>query len=68
VNVYLNQKDNLATGASNINPLIVLSALIVKHMLNISDEESIQMVTKNLYIQQLLGYFIFTLKAPFNSS
>ena len=68
VNVYLNQLNNHATGASNINPRIVLGALMVKHMLNISDEDTIQMIKENLYIQYFLGFDSFTSKAPFDSS
>jgi len=41
---------------------------MVKHMLKDSDEETIQMVTENLYIQYFLGYESFTSKAPFDSS
>ena len=68
VYVYLNQMNNHAALASNINLRIVLGALIVKHMLNISDEETIQMVTENLSIQYFLGYESFTSKSPFDSS
>ena len=68
VNVYLHQLNNHATGASNINPRIVLGSLMVKHMLNISDEETIQMIKENLYIQYFLGFDSFTSVAPFDSS
>jgi len=68
VNVYLKQLNNHSTGASNINPRIVLGALMVKHMLNISDEDTIQTIKENLYIQYFLGFDSFTSKAPFDSS
>ena len=45
-----------------------MGALIVKHMLNIYDEERIQMVTENLCIHYFLVYDSFTSKAPFDSS
>jgi IS5 family transposase len=51
VNIYLNQPNNHKTVASNINPRIVLGAMVVKHMLSLSDEEAIQMIRENLYIQ-----------------
>lgn len=57
-----------ATGASNINPRIVLGVFMMKQMLNISDEETMQMVTEDLYIQYFLGYESFTAKTPFYSS
>ena len=68
VNGYLNQMNSHKTGASNINPRIVLGSLMVKHMLNISDEETIQMISENLYIQYFLGFDSFTSEAPFDSS
>jgi len=68
VNIYLSQLNNHQTGASNINPRIVLGALMVKHMLNISDEDTMQLIRENLYIQYFLGFDSFTSKAPFDSS
>ncbi len=64
VNVYLNQLNNHATGASNINPRVILGALMVKHMQNISDEETIQMIRENIYVQYFLGFDSFTSKGP----
>jgi IS5 family transposase len=46
----------------------VFGAMMVKHMLNLSDEEKIQNIYENLYIQYFLGYDSFTSKAPFDSS
>jgi IS5 family transposase len=68
VNVYLNQLNNHSTGASNINPRVILGALMVKHLQNISDEETIQMIRENIYIQYFLGFDSFTSKAHFDSS
>jgi hypothetical protein len=68
VNIYLSQLNNHQTGASNINPRIVLGALMVKHIMNISDEDTMQMIRENLYIQYFLGFDSFTSKAPFDSS
>ncbi len=51
VNVYLNQLNNHATGDSNINPRVILGALMVKHMQNISDEETIQMIREILPVR-----------------
>ncbi len=41
---------------------------MVKHMQKISDEETIQMIRENVYIQYFLGFDTFTSKAPFDSS
>jgi hypothetical protein len=41
---------------------------MVKLMLNMSDEETIQMIKENLYFQYFLGFDSFTSEAPFDSS
>ncbi len=41
---------------------------MVKQMQNISDEETLQMIRENVYIQYFLGFDSFTSKAPFDSS
>jgi IS5 family transposase len=68
VNIYLNQLNNQKTGALNINPRVVIGAMMVKHMLNLSDEETIQIIRENLYIQHFLAFDSFTAQAPFDSS
>jgi IS5 family transposase len=67
VNVYLNQLNNHATGASNINPRVILGVLMVNHLQNISDEETIQMIRESIYIHYFTGLDSFTSKAPFDS-
>jgi len=42
--------------------------MMVKHMLNLSDAETIQMIRENLYIQYFLGFDSFMAQAPFDSS
>jgi hypothetical protein len=37
---------------------------MVKHMLNISDEDTMQMIRENLYIQYFLGFDSFLIKIP----
>ncbi len=41
VGVYERQLNNSKTGASNINPRVVIGALMVKHLLNTSDRDTI---------------------------
>jgi hypothetical protein len=59
VNIYLNQLNNHKTGASNINPPVVLGAKMVKNILYLSDIETIQMIRENLYIQYFIGFDSF---------
>jgi hypothetical protein len=51
VNIYLNQFNNHKTGASTLNTKDLLGAVMLKHMINLSYEETIQMIQENLYIQ-----------------
>lgn len=38
-------------GACAINPRIVIGSLIIKHKLNLSDEETVQSIEENPYMQ-----------------
>ena len=60
VGVYLKQLRNHSTGASSINPRVVLGAVMIKHIKNLSDEETIFEMQENVYLQ----YFI-TAYRPF---
>jgi len=66
VNIYLRKLSNHKTGASNINPRVILGALMVKHLLNLSDEDTILTICENIYIQYFLGYDSFSTDAPFS--
>src|SRR6056297_1105894 len=46
---------NSKRGAPALNPRIAVGSLIVKHKLNLSDEETIRLIQENLYIQYFLG-------------
>ncbi|MCU0360745.1 MAG: IS5 family transposase [Bacteroidia bacterium] len=68
VGVYEKQMRNNVTGASNINPRVVLGSLMIKHMCNLSDEETILQIQENMYMQYFIGYSSFSSEAPFDSS
>ncbi len=68
VGVYERQLNNSITGASNINPRVVIGALMVKHLLNISDRDTIIAIQENIYIQHFLGFDTMIFEAPFNAS
>jgi hypothetical protein len=48
--VYLNKINSHAMGSSNKNPRILLIGLMVKYMLNFSDDDTMQMDSEDLYI------------------
>jgi IS5 family transposase len=68
VQVYNRQLNNNSTGASNINPRVVIGALMVKHLLNLSDRDTILAIQENIYIQYFLGFDNIIFDAPFNPS
>ncbi|MFQ6611061.1 MAG: transposase [Fidelibacterota bacterium] len=46
-------------GAPTIPSRVVIGALIIKHMKNLSDEETIEDIRENSYYQYFLGYSSF---------
>lgn len=53
-------------GRPPINGRIVLGAVIIKHMLKLSDRETIQQIRENIFMQYFLGYSSFTNEVPFS--
>lgn len=53
-------------GRPPINGRIIIGAVIIKHMLKLSDRETIQQITENMFMQYFLGYSSFTNEAPFS--
>ena len=68
VGVYLRQLNNDVMGASSINPRVVLGAIMVKHLKNLSDADTILEIQENVYLQFFLGYSSFTPEPPFDPS
>jgi IS5 family transposase len=68
VNIYTRQLNNHKTGASNVNGRVIIGSLIIKHLCNLSDEETILQIQENMYMQYFLGYSSFSSEAPFDAS
>jgi len=68
VNIYKKQMKNSSTGAGGINPRVVIGALIIKHICDLSDRETIQQIRENVYMQYFIGYSGFSSTAPFDPS
>ncbi len=49
--IYERQLNISTTGASKINPRVAIGALMVKHLLNASDRDSILAIQENIYIK-----------------
>ena len=57
-----------AEGRQPLNGRIVIGAVIIKHMLKLSDRETVQQIQENVFMQYFLGYSSFTNEAPFDAS
>ena len=68
VNVYQKQMNNTRTGADGINPRVVIGSLIIKHMCDLSDRETVQQIQENMYMQYFLGFSSFSDEEPFDAS
>src|SRR5580698_1198598 len=68
VKIYNSQLHNSETGAGNINPRIVLGAIIIKHMCGYSDEETILQIEENMYLQYFIGLSSYTSEWVFDPS
>ena len=68
VSIYMKQMNNSKTGAGSINPRVVLGSMIIKHICDLSDRETIQQIQENVYMQYFIGYSNFSNAAPFDPS
>lgn len=57
---------NAIEGRPPISGRVVLGALIIKHMLNLTDEETIHQIEENMFMQYFLGYSSFTNESIFS--
>ena len=68
IQVYNRKLNNNSTGASNINPRIVIGVPMVKHFLNLSHLDTIHVIQENYTIQHFLGFDNIIYDNPFNPS
>jgi plasmid stabilization system protein ParE len=55
-------------GAGTINARVAFGALVIKEKLHLTDEETVQQIKENPYLQCFLGYHDFITEVPFNPS
>lgn len=63
-----NKQFKSTEGRQPLNRRIVIGAVIIKHMLKLSDREIVQQIQENVFMQYFLGYSSFTNEAPFDAS
>ncbi|MGL5980843.1 MAG: transposase, partial [Phocaeicola sp.] len=66
--LYNSKLGNKKRGAGNKPARMIIGALIIKHKMNLSDEETIYAIQENPYMQYFLGLSEFTDKPIFDSS
>jgi hypothetical protein len=67
-NIYSKQLNKDSKGADGINPRVAIGALMIKHLGDLSDRETINTIQENLYMQYFIGYSSFSNEAPFDAS
>src|ERR1035437_8483663 len=68
VSTYLSQMGNSKTGADGINPRVAIGAMILKHMCDLTDRETVQQIQENIFMQYFIGYSSFSYEEPFDPS
>lgn len=67
-NQYLKFVPKEPTGRPGLNPRIVIGSLMIKHLCNLDDRETVDQISENIYMQYFLGYPSFTNEKPFDAS
>jgi len=68
VNIYQKQMGNEKTGADGINPRVAIGSMIIKHMCDLSDRETVLQIQENMYMQYFIGFSSFSDEEPFDPS
>lgn len=68
VNLFNKHNPPKQTGRPALNPRILIGAVIIKHMLNLDDRETVAQITENMYLQYFLGYSSYIKESPFDPS
>jgi hypothetical protein len=68
VNLFNKRNPAKSTGRPALNPRVLIGAVIIKHMLNLDDRETVAQITENMYLQYFLGYSSYIKQPPFDAS
>lgn len=66
--IYNSTLENKHNGAGNKPARMIVGALIIKHKMNLSDQETIEIIKENPYMQYFVGLSDFTSVPIFDSS
>jgi hypothetical protein len=65
---YLKHVGISRTGRPALSPRVVIGSLIIKHILNLDDRETVDQISENMYMQYFLGFPIFSIEPAFDPS
>lgn len=68
VSIYRFHFPEKEMGRPDLNPRLVLGAIIIKHMCDLDDRETVDQISENIYMQYFLGYSSFCDTPPFDPS
>jgi hypothetical protein len=68
VSTYEDRLKNGTMGAEGINPRVAIGSMILKHICNMSDRETVLQIQENMYMQYFIGYSSFSTEPPFDPS
>lgn len=66
--LYLKNVGVSTTGRPALSPRIIIGSMIIKHMCNLDDRETVNQISENIYMQYFLGYSTFCSEIPFDAS
>jgi len=67
VSVYIKSMSQ-KMGRKAVNPRVAVGTLIIKHILRATDEDTIEFIKENPYLQYFLGYTEYSYQQPFTPS
>ena len=67
-NIYLKSFPQKSTGRPALSPRVVIGSIIIKHICNLDDRETVAQISENMYMQYFLGYSSFSNEVPFDAS
>lgn len=65
---YLKHVGISRTGRPGLSPRVVIGSLIIKHILDLDDRETVDQISENIYMQYFLGFPSFSIEPAFDPS
>ena len=68
MNLYRKHHPSKGTGRPSVSPRVLIGAVMIKHLNDYDDRETIEQIKENIYLQYFLGFTGFSTEAPFDAS